>query len=74
MMLLWVTGGLLLLAGGLLTYLLKPHKSAAALYRVRLHCLYGSDFLHILQKARGEIRKHHNLQHNMHSYSHFLNR
>ena len=37
MMLLWLTGGLLLLAGGLLTYLLKPHKSDAALYRVRLH-------------------------------------
>ena len=37
MMLLWVMGGLLLLAGGLLTYLLKPHKGNAAPYRLRLH-------------------------------------
>lgn len=37
MMLLWVTGGLMLLAGILLTYLLKPRKASEALYRVRLH-------------------------------------
>ena len=37
MMLLWVMGGLLLLAGGLLTYLLKPRKGNAAPYRLRLH-------------------------------------
>lgn len=36
-MLLWITGGLMLLAGGLLTYLLKPHRGSEAPYRVRLH-------------------------------------
>ena len=43
MMLLWVTGGLLLVAGGLLTYLLKPHKSAAALLLPVSYCNKGSD-------------------------------
>ena len=37
MMLLWVTGGLMLLAGILLTYLLKLRKASEAPYRVRLH-------------------------------------
>lgn len=37
MMLLWITGGLMLLAGVLLTYLLKPHKASTGTYRIRLH-------------------------------------
>ena len=37
MMLIWLTGGLMLLAGGLITYLLKPHKADMNPFRVRLH-------------------------------------
>lgn len=37
MLLIWLTGGLMLLAGILLTYLLKPRKASEVPYRGRLH-------------------------------------
>lgn len=36
MLLIWLSAGLTLLAGGLLVYLLRPHKESAILFRVRL--------------------------------------
>ena len=37
MVLIWLTGGLILLAGMLLTYLLKSRKASAIPFRVHLH-------------------------------------
>lgn len=53
-MLLWVTGGLMLLAGGLLTYLLKLRRGSEAPYRVRLH-----RNLRVLRQMRRLLRSKH---------------